>query len=617
MGIVKSIKEVTLDDCGQSIEPSLDKIHEQTRRHSVTKPTNPQNEAPPFRSPSISSSNSLPKGILKPHVAATAQNAISKFFGRHRLNLGRKNSLPGDSSFHSNSSTDELAYSALKRVRFSLSNYRINCPEDNARRRRDSKLSSSRATVEKSESSPEEILHFYMVACKAREEKPIPYIIRLFQNAINAKYGQSSLSGEISLSNHAIQLRAMDPLADVISLYTKLTTLSLENCFLTNESLKILLHCLLVLDSVHTLSLARNLQITGSLGLKYIAVYVNESRTLRNLDLSATACLNERKMIHLLAQALSEGPDSQGAKLETLKLNGCLMKASVLEVLAPALKRSNVRNLYLRHNKITSHGAISLGVLLHNYDDHETQHNPNHASSTQGDRKGIEVLDVSGNEIKGGIQYIAQALRRNKSLKQISLAENHLDSKDVKVFADLLKYNRMLKCLDLSRNHICTPSIDGLHALKAALAATSLSSLTLAETGLGTQAAVVIADALLETVCLRRLDLSGNRNITVPGVMALAAAMKINTSMTFLDINIPQDDPEMSRLSNDILLACTRNIREHPCISPSPRPLLDEANPVLDEADVGNGGEASSPHEEAEYQCQTNELRILHPLDLM
>lgn len=41
--------------------------------------------------------------------------------------------------------------------------------------------------------------------------------------------------------------------------------------------------------------------------------------------------------------------------------------------------------------------------------------------------------------------------------------------------------------------------------------------------------------------------------------MALAAALKLNTTMRCLDLSIPSNDPEFARLSQDILQSCVRN----------------------------------------------------------
>lgn len=41
--------------------------------------------------------------------------------------------------------------------------------------------------------------------------------------------------------------------------------------------------------------------------------------------------------------------------------------------------------------------------------------------------------------------------------------------------------------------------------------------------------------------------------------MALAVAVKMNTSLRCLDLNIPPNDPDFARLSQDILQSCARN----------------------------------------------------------
>lgn len=68
-----------------------------------------------------------------------------------------------------------------------------------------------------------------------------------------------------------------------------------------------------------------------------------------------------------------------------------------------------------------------------------------------------------------------------------------------------------------------------------------------------------MAECLPENQSLLRLDLSRNTDIDLAGLMALSASMRINQTLTFLDVNIPQNDRDMAKVQSDIMAACTHN----------------------------------------------------------
>lgn len=77
-------------------------------------------------------------------------------------------------------------------------------------------------------------------------------------------------------------------------------------------------------------------------------------------------------------------------------------------------------------------------------------------------------------------------------------------------------------------------------SLKSALARNScLQSLNLSNTQLDSSTAIALAESLPENNYLSRLDLSKNPNIEMAGILALAVSIKMNHTLTFLDINIP------------------------------------------------------------------------------
>lgn len=120
--------------------------------------------------------------------------------------------------------------------------------------------------------------------------------------------------------------------------------------------------------------------------------------------------------------------------------------------------------------------------------------------------------------------------------------------------------NHHLQLLDLSKNPITTGSDEGvslsalfsysasylqtrylqIQAIKAALSKNHfLQELNLADTDLDSGAAIALAECLPENSTLSRLDLSKNPHITIAGLLALSISIKMNHTLTFLDINIP------------------------------------------------------------------------------
>ncbi|GAA5914654.1 hypothetical protein JCM6882_003592 [Rhodosporidiobolus microsporus] len=170
------------------------------------------------------------------------------------------------------------------------------------------------------------------------------------------------------------------------------------------------------------------------------------------------------------------------------------------------------------------------------------------------------TLDVKGNDIRNGVGYIAQVLKRNRTLKVLNLSENKIDVQGLVAVSEALKYNNSLETLDLSFNPCCGPtSIDGVLALRSALMVTrSLKRVFLNHTALTSDGAIALAEFLPESRALHHLDLTDNQ-IDISGVLALSVSLKLNTTIRCLDLNIPFDDPDFSRLSFDILQTCVRN----------------------------------------------------------
>ncbi|KAA1138136.1 hypothetical protein PGTUg99_005538 [Puccinia graminis f. sp. tritici] len=171
------------------------------------------------------------------------------------------------------------------------------------------------------------------------------------------------------------------------------------------------------------------------------------------------------------------------------------------------------------------------------------------------------TLDVKSNDLRSAdVFYLAQVLKKNRTLKVLNLAENRIDPIGLAHLADALRYNTCLETLDLSRNPCCGPNLEGILALRTTCTINnSLKRIFLSQTDLSSQGSIAIAEFLPEMKNLIHLDLTENHGIDIAGVMALAVSAKMNTSLRCLDINIPPNDPDFAHLSQEILQSCVRN----------------------------------------------------------
>ncbi|OCH84554.1 RNI-like protein [Obba rivulosa] len=174
----------------------------------------------------------------------------------------------------------------------------------------------------------------------------------------------------------------------------------------------------------------------------------------------------------------------------------------------------------------------------------------------------LRTLDLRGNDIRNGITYIAQVLKRNRTLKVLNLSENKLDVQGLVAIAEALKYNSCLETLDLSKNPCCGPGLEGIQSLRTAFTLNeALKRLFLCSTSMTSLGAIALAEFLPESKSLLHLDLTMN-NLDLAGVMALSSGLKANHTMRCLDLNIPPGDEEMARMCRDILNTCVRNTEE-------------------------------------------------------
>ncbi|KAJ3040681.1 hypothetical protein HDV00_010574 [Rhizophlyctis rosea] len=266
----------------------------------------------------------------------------------------------------------------------------------------------------------------------------------------------------------------------------------------------------------------------------------------------------DRRGLAYLGHALAQGSliPPAGATLEVLRLDSCRLKAQSLEIIAPGIRRSRLKHLSLRNNRLTADCGPPLSEMIRRESGQNKQM-----------RNRLQTLDLRGNQLKHGVAYVAKALARNRRLKNLSLRDNKLDSIDLCSIAEALRSNKGLEVLDLSGNMMSGENdMHGIMMLKDALSLNKkLRELSLANTNIGSEATIALAEALPLTTSIQRLHLAYNP-LGLAGAMALAVSLKMNQSITSLEIAPSlgkssgyEEDEELARLMNDIVIYCQRN----------------------------------------------------------
>ncbi|TFK18854.1 RNI-like protein [Coprinopsis marcescibilis] len=520
---------------------------------------------------------------------------------------------------------------------------------------------------------------FYQECCAGCDDDPDPAI------SAALKHASSSNPRTVDFSGVQLTLPKAYILSDVFSIEWGLRKVVFRECDLDEQTLKPILHSLLIPGTLSFLSVASNRRLKTAAFL-LIGAYLKKAKSLQFLDVSQNAL--DKKSVEYIVATLATAPE-QG--LVSLRMDDCSLRPASLETLCRAVRTSSLRNISLRHNKISASGGVALALMIRDYPDvvptplsplpssigtpsssaassptssvanlalpspmtptavnspiprvgpilppprHPGQapvglqttytpyvprsrrgravpttathplspsgeHVPIITSSTQGGvtarhpmpgsplvgdgmprhdsgpsaalldkvraldslpRLGaLRTLDLKGNDLRNGITYLAQVLKRNRTLKLLNLSENKLDVQCLVTIAEALKYNSSLETLDLNKNPCCGPGLEGIQSLRTAFTLNSaLKRLFLSSTNMSSAGAIALAEFLPESMSLLHLDLTNN-NLDIAGVMALSSGLKANHVMRCLDLNIPPGNEEFAKMCREILSTCTRN----------------------------------------------------------
>lgn len=449
-----------------------------------------------------------------------------------------------------------------------------------------------------------ELESLYRVCCRAREDAPHASIIHvLAQAALWPQARARTLDfADTALAPHAVAL------ADMLCAPTGVQVLRFDRCGLDTDAVRALAAAVFASHSVHTLSLADNPGIQTR-GWRAVGALVQDDRVLRHLDLShhALSTSSWRAVLSPLTRGHST--------LQTLRLDQSALRPAHLECVAEAVRASSLQHVSLRHNGLGDGSAPRLSRMLMDWDEHarpaiediervgvvtvpatddlygdESQlhvitsllhgHDAPHAPSRRHERREAIIaraqafqhalsdiparghlltLDLRGNALHDAdAAILATALRRNRTLRVCSLADNHITPHGLACIADALRYNTTLETLDLSGNPCGGPALDGVLRLRVALAVhPRLKRVVFADTQLAAEGALVLAECLPDAEHLVHLDLTRNP-LGLVGMLGLAAGTRRNASLRCLDVSL-EDDPAFVEAARDVYTHCAHN----------------------------------------------------------
>ena len=449
-----------------------------------------------------------------------------------------------------------------------------------------------------------ELESLYRVCCRAREDAPHASIIHvLAQAALWPQARARTLDfADTALAPHAVAL------ADMLCAPTGVQVLRFDRCGLDTDAVRALAAAVFASHSVHTLSLADNPGIQTR-GWRAVGALVQDDRVLRHLDLShhALSTSSWRAVLSPLTRGHST--------LQSLRLDHSALRPAHLECVAEAVHASSLQHVSLRHNGLGDGSTPRLSRMLMDWDEHarpaiediervgvvtvpatddlygdESQlhvitsllhgHDAPHAPSRRHERREAIIaraqafqhalsdiparghlltLDLRGNALHDAdAAILATALRRNRTLRVCSLADNHITQHGLACIADALRYNTTLETLDLSGNPCGGPALDGVLRLRVALAVhPRLKRVVFADTQLAAEGALVLAECLPDAEHLVHLDLTRNP-LGLVGMLGLAAGTRRNASLRCLDVSL-EDDPDFVEAAREVYTHCARH----------------------------------------------------------
>ncbi|WKY09359.1 hypothetical protein Q1695_002041 [Nippostrongylus brasiliensis] len=391
------------------------------------------------------------------------------------------------------------------------------------------------------------ILSNYRRACRNFGTPPIASVERQIERLPQSPCSRQEM---FSVKGERVSSAQMEALEEVFR-RVQFETLDFEYTFLDDDAAIALSEMVEFYESANKLNLSFNKQISVR-GWNDIFKAVKNSNHLHMINLRYTS-LSE-KSLSALCRVLRGTPQPV---LGCLHLENVNLYGKNLYSLVCALKFNTVlKELYLGENSLQSGDGAHLYQLLMN-------------NST------IQMLDLRNNNLGDiGVAKICEALRNPEVVKKTSLTalvlwNNKITANGMDAVSGALCENSRLETLNIGNNPLGEL---GIQRLRPALGGngSNLHRLGLQSTQMNCQSAIMLAECLADNSTLIRVDLRDNPGIGSAGLLALHSAMKINSSISLLNLDqscvvASNMKEEFRRYYEDIKRYCERNkVAVHP-----------------------------------------------------
>jgi hypothetical protein len=478
---------------------------------------------------------------------------------------------------------------------------------------------SNSATTSKPTTDP---LRIYRRCCSLRETPVLKRITDQLSNTASCVLATSGEVMTLDLTGSRLQLTDVVTLSDWLAV-VPVNKLLLEDADLNDEGIRVLLAGLLAATTpqfstkhplphvkyeersgvIEKLCLKNNPKISKE-GWKHISLFIYMCKSLKSLDISMNpfpSIPNKAKdssvdCADLFSKAISERIG--GSHLEELIMGECSLSAYQIRKIIDAVTMCGITRLGMAGNDIGAEGL-------------------EHAVSYI--RSGVcQGLDIGGNDLRGHLDILGDALQPDCPLWAISLADCNLDLASLKtIFPGLLNLP-MLRFLDLSFNsELFTAKPDALGLLSKYLPMLEdLRRIHLNNLDLAPSQAIALADVLVESPRLAHISMLNNPQLSVLAAAtdeesqeeacalyaSLMAAARVSHSLVSIDIDIPsQDSSEVVKaLAKQVVAYCLRNMESWYSPTGELRPSADAKAVHVPEVLLHLVGDSEGQHDDSE-----------------
>ena len=379
--------------------------------------------------------------------------------------------------------------------------------------------------------------------------------------------------------------------------------LILENCDLTDETLRVLLAGLLAaktpeqarhnkhlarksnchdkeaaehLGVIEKLSLKNNPHI-GINGWKYIGCFIHMSRSLKAIDLSMIPIPQKTKPPTAPGKPAHTGTEAEDPCSVLQKALAQRLAGPRLEELVMAECKLTTEHIEKIVEGVIECGATRLGLAGNNIDQEALKLIARYVRTGK-----CEGLDLGGNNLSNDLDVLADALDEKNALYALSLADCSLEVSSLKTLFPALLRLPNFRFIDLSHNrNLFAIQPNALSLLRKFLPQmTALKRIHLADVAMSSEHAIAIAEVLPESHNLAHLNILENPQLSALAsakdeasqeeacalYASLMAAVRVSDSIVCIDIDVPsQDSSEIVKaLAKQVVAYSLRNMERGP-----------------------------------------------------